>query len=196
VFKNVGAGIGAWSAKTTVTPPATVLRRGYVTAAGTALVPVVGKVTPASDYHLHTSDVTLTGRDFQPGADVRLVRDGFEDIVATAVNVVSETKICCALDLDTAPVTGKFSIGKWRVAVFNAPTYGTPGDPKTLDKTSATKDQKRTFICAAATSITLPAGIFADTETWQLAFNDDFATDLKHMGLGSTDGPTARLARS
>jgi hypothetical protein len=196
VFKNVGPGLGPWIAKTTMGAPPIYARRGYVRPAGTALVPIVSKVTPASDYHLHETDVTLTGRDFQPGADVRLVRDGFEDIVATGVLVDSETKICCTIDLDTAPVTGDFSTGKWRVAVFNAPTYGTPGDPKTLDKASPTHDQKRTFNSAPAGSITLPQGAIADTETWQLAFNADFQTDLNNMALDSSDPQTAKLARN
>jgi len=197
VFKNVGPGIGPWNAKIIVTPPKIVARRGFVAAAGTSLVPIVGRVTPAADYHLDdAADVTLTGRDFQQGADVRLVRNGFDDIVATDVEVDSETRIRCKLNLATAPVTGKFSTGKWLVGVWNAPVYLTPGDPKTLDKTRPTRDTKRPFVCLSAAAITLPNGVIKNTETWQLVFNDDFQTDLNHMGLGSTDKATARLAKN
>jgi len=196
-FKNAGPGIGPWTAKTTVAPPTIYTRRGFVSAAGTAFVPVVTKVTPASDYHLDdAAAVTLTGRDFQPGADVRLVRKNFADIIATDVLVDSETQIRCMLNLDTAPVTGVFSIGKWNVGVWNAPVYLTPGDPTTLDKSSPSYSAKKPFNCLSASSITLPHGVIKETETWQLNFNSDFQIDLNHMGLGSTDAETAGSARS
>jgi hypothetical protein len=196
-FKNIGLGIGAWTATTTVSPPTIFSRRGFVSGAGTAFVPVVTKVTPSSDYHLDDlSEVTLTGRDFQSGADVRLVRKNFDDIIATDVHVDSETQIRCMLNLDTAPVTGEFSTGQWNVGVWNAPVYLTPGDPKTLDKSSPSNSRKKTFSCVSASAITLPHGVIKETETWQLAFNSDFQTDLNHMGLGSTDVVTAQSANS
>lgn len=197
VFKNVGSGIGAWVAKVSVAPPKNVARRGYVSAAGTALVPTVVKITPSSDYQKDDAlEATLTGRDFQPGADVRLVRKGFADIVATNVSLVSETQLLCTLDLDTALTTGVLSLGTWNVAVTNAPTYSTPGDPTTIDKTTPTRDQKKTFASVASGSITLPAGVAKNTETWDLVFDADFQTDLTNMGLGASDAKTAGLARN
>jgi hypothetical protein len=196
VFRNVGVGVGAWLAKTNVAPPPLVVRRGYLRAQGAALVPVVQRVTPPADYMRDdAASVTLTGRDFQPGADVRLVRKNFADIVATDVQVVSETLIRCTLNLDTAPVTGVDSLGRWNVGVWNAPVYATPGDPTTLDKTSPTSDLRRSFACVAASAIRLPPGVIRDTETWQLEFNGDFQDDLDAMGLGSADPTTRIVAR-
>src|SRR6185436_1926042 len=54
----------------------------------------------------------------------------------------------------------------------------------------------KSFACVAAASITLPPGVVKSTETWQLVFNSDFATDLSLMGLGSGDARTAGLARN
>lgn len=196
VFRNTGNGLGDWTAKTTVTPGAPVARKGYVRPSGTVFVPNVSKVTPSSDFHRNdASAVTLTGRDFQPGADVRLVRNGFQDIVATGVVVDSEKQIRCTLNLATAPVTGVDSLGVWNVGVWNAPVYAMPGDPKSLVKDSPTSSTKKTFNCLSATSITLPKGVTKDTEVWQLDFNGDFQTDLNRMGLGSADSTVEGLAR-
>ncbi len=196
VFKNVGGGLGAWTAKTTVTPAALVARRGYVSPAITVFVPNVSKITPSSDFQRNdASDVTLTGKNFQPGADVRLVRNGFADIVGTRVVVVSEKEIRCTLNLDTGPVTGVDSLGTWNVGVWNAPVYMTPGDPATLVKDSPTSTKKKTFNCLSATSITLPKGVTKNTEVWQLDFNGDFQNDLNRMGLGSDDATTQGFAR-
>ena len=196
VLRNVGGGIGSWTAKTTTTPPSLVKRRGYVRPAATALLPVVTKVSPSSDYHKdQTAAVTLTGRDLQPGADVRLVRRGFADILATDIIVDSETSLRCSLDLATAPETGVDSIGVWKLGMWNAPVYTTPGDRTTLVKDSATDDQKKTFECRSASSITLPPGVRADTEVWHIKFNSDFQGDLNRMGLGSDDSVIEGLMR-
>ena len=74
VYRNAGtaANDGA-HVRIAVAPPKLVKRTGYVAPAGTALVPVVTKVTPPSAFHRETAiPVTITGRDFQTGADVRL----------------------------------------------------------------------------------------------------------------------------
>jgi hypothetical protein len=198
VFVNVGSGIGAWKATTTVTPPALVVRRGYViSSATTAFVPTVSSVSPPRDYQKDdASAVTISGKNFQPGVDVRLVRSGFQDIVATSVNVVSETQIQCVLNLATAPITGVDSLGTWKVGVWNNPVYTAPGDPLTLVKDSPTKNTSKTFDCLAASSISLPPGVMKNTEVWHLAFNSDFQEDLNRMGLGSSDSAIADAART
>lgn len=196
VFMNVGGGLGDWTDKNTVTPAALVVRRGYVTPAGTALVPSVSKISPASDFQRNdASAVTLKGKNFQPGADVRLVRSGYQDIIATGVTVDSETQIRCTLNLDTAPLTGKDSVGTWTVGVWNAPVYTTPGDKTTLVHDSLTSTAKKTFNSLAASSITLPRGVTKDTEVWVLDFNGDFQSDLNRMGLGSGNTTVEGLAR-
>lgn len=196
VFRNAGSGIGGWKAKANVTPPALLVRRGFVSAAGTAFVPRVTKLTPPSAFHRDdAARVTLTGRDLQPGADVRLVRQGFADILGTGTEWISETRIDCTFDLDTAPDTGGTSIGTWQVGVWNAPQYAVPDDRATLVKTSETRHQRKTFAALSALSITLPQGVVKDTEVWQLEFNEDFQTDLNRMGFGAGDGEIERLAR-
>jgi hypothetical protein len=196
VFENVGRGIGAWKATTTVSPPPLKVRHGYVTADGTALVPVVSSVTPPRDYQRdNASAVTISGRNFQDGADVRLIRNGFQDIVATNVVVVSETQVQCVLNLDTAPITGIDSLGTWKFGFWNAPVYTVAGDPTTLVKDSPTKSTAKTFECLSSSSISLPRGVMKNTEVWQLVFDSDFQDDLNRMGLGSADGATAVAAR-
>jgi hypothetical protein len=196
VFANVGHGLGDWKATTNVTPPLLVKRTAYVRPAGTVFVPVVKKVAPLNGFHRDdAAEVTLTGRDFQPGCDVRLVRDGFEDIIATNVRVDSETQVRVTLDLDTAPDTGITSVGTWTVGMWNAPEYTDPADPKTLLKDSPTSNTKKTFTCLSAASITLPRGIAKEAEVWHVDFNGDFQTDLNRMGLGSSDPSTERSAR-
>lgn len=198
VFRNVGNGIGAWTAKTTVTPAPLLVRRGWVRPSGTAFVPSVRKVTPSSGYKRDQAAlVTLTGRDFQPGADVRLVRKGFAtDILGKDVTVVSETRIDCTFDLDTGLTVGTDSTGTWNVGVWNAPVYGDVADRTTLVKDSPTSDTRKTFESVTAASIHLPAGVVKATELWQLDFNADFADDLARMGLGSADAEVARDART
>jgi len=196
VFANVGRGLGDWKATTNVTPPLLVKRTAYVRPAGTVFVPVVKKLAPASGFHRDdAAEVTLTGRDFQDGCDVRLIRNGFEDIIATNVRVDSETQVRVTLDLDTAPDTGVTSVGTWNVGVWNAPEYTVPADPKTLVKDSPTSNTKKTFNCLSAASITLPRGIAPESEVWQLVFNDEFQNDLNRMGLGSVDPTTQAYVR-
>ena len=197
VFVNAGKGLGHWKATTTVTPPVLVRRTGYVRPAGTVLVPVVKKIAPPNGFHRDdAAEITLTGRDFQDGCDVRLVREGFEDIIGTNVRVDSETQVRVTLDLDTAPDTGLTSVGTWTTGVWNAPEYTVGGDPKTLVKDSPTSNTKKTFNCLSAASITLPRGIAKEAEVWQVVFNDEFQTDLNKMGLGSVFPTTEIYARS
>jgi hypothetical protein len=196
VFRNAGTGIGPWALKTTTAPPPSYVRHGIVSATGTALTPIVLKVLPPSDFHGDDAlSMTLVGRDFQSGADVRLVRKDFADILATDISVDSETQIRCELNLVTAPITGVDSIGKWRVGVWNAPVYGTADDRTTLVKDGSPNDQRKTFTSLAASAINLPEGVVAGTEVWQLEFNDDFQTDLNLMGFGSPDRATEKAAR-
>ena len=196
VFANVGNGLGNWKATTNVTPPLLVKRTAHVRPAGTVFVPVVKKVTPASGFHRDdAAEVTLNGRDFQPGCDVRLVRDDFPDIIATNVRVDSETQVRVTLDLDTAPDTGATSVGTWTIGVWNGPEYTDAADPKTLVKDSPTSSTKKTFNSLSAASITLPRGIAKEAEVWHVDFNGEFQNDLNRMGLGSTDSTTERYAR-
>ena len=198
VYRNAGtaANDGA-HVRIAVAPPKLVKRTGYVAPAGTVLVPVVTKVTPPSAFHRETAiPVTITGRDFQTGADVRLFRNGRDDILGTSVEVMSETKIVCVFDLDTNDTEGKESVGTWKVGVWNAPTYGTPDDRSTLEKDSRTRSTSKSFTCLSASSIQLPAGVVKKTEVWFVDFNADFQDDLDKMGLGSADETARDLARN
>jgi hypothetical protein len=197
VFMNVGNGIGAWKATTTVTPPALVVRRCYVETGGTAIVPTVSGVTPPRDFQRDDAcAMTINGKNFQTGVDVRLVRSGFQDIIGTGIVLDSETLIHCMFNLDTAPITGVESLGKWKVGVFNNPVYAVPGDKTTLDQTSPTKNLSKTFDSLSSSSIVLPAGVAKETEVWQLAFNSGFQEDLNRMGLGSDDNDLEASARN
>lgn len=198
VYRNAGtaANDGA-HVRIDVTGPKLVKRIGYVTPGGTAFVPVVRKVDPASAYHKEAAlPVILTGRDFQEGADVRLVRNGRPDILASDVEVMSETQIRCVLDLDTTDTEGKTSVGTWKVGVWNAPVYGAPDDRTTLVQDSRTRSVSRSFRSLSAAAIQLPSGIVKGTEVWFVDFNDAFQGDLDKMGLGSSDPTTRELARN
>ncbi len=194
VFRNAGTAAGSWKCVRTVSPPKQFVRHGFVRPAGTAFDPVVTKVSPAKGFHKDDMvAMTLTGRDFQSGADVRLVRKGRADILATGIQVVSERSITCTLNLDTTATPDGPSIGTWNVGVWNAPEYGTPDDRTTLVRDSPTNDTSKTFASVAAASITLPPGVIAGAEVWQLQFDADFQIDLNRMGLGSSD-PAVRGA--
>jgi hypothetical protein len=83
-------------------------------------VPTVTSITPASGKNNGTVDITnLAGTNFVAGATVRL-KKGTDIINATAVVVVSATKITCTFDL-----AGK-AAGQWDVEVFS-PFQPTPG---------------------------------------------------------------------
>lgn len=195
VFRNVSSRLGDAKCKATVTASVKT-RTGYVRAAGTALVPKVKKVVPPSGFHRDAAfALTLTGSDFQPGLDVRLLRNGRDDILGTGIEFVSESEVRCVLDLDTGDTTGLTSVGTWKVGVWNAPEYGVPDDRSTLVKDRPTADQKKTFEALSNGSIRLPDGVEEGTEVWYVKFNSDFQTDLNRMGFGpADDDPDVRKA--
>ncbi|PKL70018.1 MAG: hypothetical protein CVV30_01200 [Methanomicrobiales archaeon HGW-Methanomicrobiales-1] len=59
------------------------------------------------------SIISLTGTGFQPGAEVRLQRSGYPDVIATGVNVASPTSI----NAGTFDLTG-VTAGTWNVVVI------------------------------------------------------------------------------
>ncbi|GEM_PF-2806842 len=76
--------------------------------------PLVTGITPSSGLEPNTVSITdLAGDNFKPGATVRLTMAGQPDIIATGVNVLSETQITC--DIDLAGVM----FGQWNVVVTN-----------------------------------------------------------------------------
>lgn len=199
VYRNAGTAAGDGRAVVTVKPPRVVKRTVHVRPAGAVLVPVVAKIDPPRAFHKEDAlAVTIRGRDFESGCDVRLVRAGRPDIVGSAVTVRSEAEITCVFDLDTADTDpdSRTSVGTWTVGVWNAPEYTTPDDPSTLVKDSLTRSLAKKFACLSASSITLPAGVVKATEVWYVEFNDDFQDDLDAMGLGSTDPTTRARCRS
>jgi hypothetical protein len=75
--------------------------------------PVITSIDPSEGEYLETVNVpNLLGHDFHPGADVRLLKAGEPDIVASSVVVVSLERITCTIYLDGTP-------GHWDVAVTN-----------------------------------------------------------------------------
>lgn len=199
LFRNGANTGGGWRSTINVRSPAVKKRRAFLPLEGSdvALVPRVQRVTPDKAFHRDRAlELTLTGRDFQPGLDVRLTRKGRTDIVATAVQVLSETEITCLVDLDTKTTTGETSIGKWKVGVFNAPTYSNPEDVLTLEKDTFTSHRTKTLESRSAGSITLPQGISDDTEVWWVNFVPQFQDDLDRVGLGSENPEVRALARA
>jgi len=78
------------------------------------LTPKITGITP--DNALNTGQVSITdisGKGFAIGATVKLTKSGQNDIIATAVSVISSTKITCVFDLNDK------EIGKWNVVVTN-----------------------------------------------------------------------------
>ncbi len=196
VFRNAASRAGAWTAKTTVKPAKLYPRRGYVRTAGTAFVPFVKKVDPDEAFHRDTAaTVVVTGRDFQPGVDVRLVRGNRPDILGEETQVRSETEVAVTFDLDTEARDGQTSTGDWTVGVWNAPEYDTPGDRRTLVEDSPTNDLSKTFTALTAASIRMPRGVVKATEVWFLDFNEQFATDLDRMGFQTSDPEVERKVR-
>jgi PKD repeat protein len=92
--------------------------------------------------------VTLTGTNFQPGADVRLRRAGYSDIIATGVNVASPTSI----NAGTFDLLG-VAAGTWNIVVIN--TDGTASNTRTFTVTST----------VTVTSITPASGQHGTTVT-------------------------------
>ncbi len=196
VFTNTGKLAGAWRAKLSDKPASPKKRTGLVSAAQIGLRPVVKSIDPVKGVHRETDlRMTLHGRDFQPGMDVRLTRKGRLDIIGTGVDVLSSTEATVSLDLHTVERDGENSVGSWKVSVWNVPIYGDPVDATTLDKTSPLNDQKKSFNSVSSGSVRLPDGVEDGTEVWVLAFNDDFQNDLNRMGLGSSDVSIRRATR-
>ncbi|MCE9634076.1 MAG: hypothetical protein K8T90_00085 [Planctomycetes bacterium] len=196
VYRNTGSIAGDGTATASVTPPKLLRRTVYVRPAGAALVPIVRKIDPPRGYHKDGEfAATLTGRDFQPGADVRLVRNGRADIIGTAIEIASETAIRCVFDLDTLDTQPTNSVGSWKVGVWNAPEYTIAMDPLSLVRESLTRSFSLPFDSVSSASIALPPGVVKGAEVWLLDFNDDFQSDLNAMGLGSSDKAVRDAAR-
>jgi hypothetical protein len=196
VYDNIGTQAGDASVSITASPPKLFKRRGYLRPEGTVLVPVVTKLVPNRAFHKDNElRMTVQGRDFQAGADVRLVRNGRADILGTNTDVISETEIFCTLDMDTTDTSEENSIGKWTLGVWNAPVYGAPEDPLTLVKESLTRSLSKKLESVSSANILLPNGVVKGTEIWYLHFNDAFQGDLNAMGLGSSDEAVRDAAR-
>jgi len=75
--------------------------------------PAVYIVTPDSGLNNGVVDLGVSGKDFRPGATVKLTRTGQEDIRASNVTVTSNWYLTCSVDL-----TNKVA-GQWHVVVTN-----------------------------------------------------------------------------
>jgi PKD repeat protein len=81
--------------------------------------PTVTAITPATGYNDRSYSITdLAGTGFGVGAVVEFRKSGIPKITATDVEVVSETKITCKVDLDGV------SVGAWDVQVIMGETDG------------------------------------------------------------------------
>lgn len=109
-FDITGAAEGAWDVVATNPGSATTTLAGAFTVI--QLAPSVSAITPQSGVNTGPVDITnLAGENFVPGDTVTLQMPGQPDIAATAVTVVSSTKITCNFDItDAAP-------GAWDVVV-------------------------------------------------------------------------------
>ena len=75
-------------------------------------VPTVTSVTPVQAIHNKTIETSITGTNFRPGAIVML-SNGAMDIGATDVNILSDTRISCRLNLNGA------ALGVYNLKVIN-----------------------------------------------------------------------------
>jgi|GEM_PF-3314599 len=76
--------------------------------------PFISSITPDSGKEPAVLSITdLRGGRFMPGASVRLTKTGEADIIATDVNVMSDTQIECTIDITGA------RFGRWNVMVTN-----------------------------------------------------------------------------
>ncbi|MBI4547656.1 MAG: VCBS repeat-containing protein [Ignavibacteriae bacterium] len=91
------------------------MQTGSVVVLGPLPTPVILNVTPSRNGNTRFVTVTITGRNFQPGARVKLARTGQPDIVAdsSSIQVIDSTQIIAAFDfLNAEP-------GYWDVVVSN-----------------------------------------------------------------------------
>lgn len=104
-----GASTGYWDVVVTTGGPGSVsatLRNGILV----NIVSIVS-ITPESGYHKQPVVITeLSGGGFGPGTTVRLVRAGREDIAASNIVVISQSRLTCAFNLSGAA-------GYWDVVV-------------------------------------------------------------------------------
>ena len=185
-FTNAGKAAGGWRAKLTVKPRGAKKRKGLVSVPQTGLVPSVKSVDPPEGFNRDTAlRVTLTGKGFQPGLDVRLVRKNRMDLLGTDIELVSSEEVNFLVDLDTTETQNQDSIGNWTVSVWNEPIYTEPGNRDSLDRTSPLVDESKRLKSVSSGSISLPDGVEEGAEVWKLVFNDAFQDDLNHMNLGS-----------
>ncbi len=113
-FDLTGKAAGTWNVVVTNSDGQSGTKTGAFTITGST-APTVTSITPATGANTGTVSITsLAGTNFQSGAAVKLTRTGYSDIAATAVSVVSSTRITCTLDL-----TGK-AAGAWDVVVTNS----------------------------------------------------------------------------
>jgi hypothetical protein len=75
-------------------------------------------VSPGTGYNTGSVAFALYGAGFVTGSTVSLVRNGYTDIPATAVTVVSSVQITCTFDLKGS------SVGLWSVVVTSGPFTG------------------------------------------------------------------------
>ena len=111
-FDLVGAAAGQWNVVVT-NPDAQsgTLINGFTV---NSPAPVLSTRSPTAGNRGWPVNVALTGTGFQPGADVRLTRAGYSDIIATGVNVASSISITSAT-FDLQGVTA----GTWNILVIN-----------------------------------------------------------------------------
>jgi len=90
--------------------------------------PVIDSIGPNVGLNNETVGVIIEGSKFRDKAEVKLVKPGEADLVATDVKVISKKQISCTFDL-----RGK-AIGKWSVTVENPTKVGKKEKTATLNE--------------------------------------------------------------
>ncbi|MCZ6701887.1 MAG: right-handed parallel beta-helix repeat-containing protein [Ignavibacteria bacterium] len=76
-------------------------------------VPTILSVSPNNASNYGTSELTIRGNGFEPGADIKISRSGYQDITPIYINYVDSSKILATVDFD-----GR-QLGRWDVVVTN-----------------------------------------------------------------------------
>ena len=87
---------------------------GFIHTIFLELAVLVTSITPNNGYNTGSIFISnIGGAGFRPGAQVKLTKSGENDIIASNVNLESDSKITCRFEL-----TGK-STGNWNIVVTN-----------------------------------------------------------------------------
>lgn len=91
-------------------------------------IPVIDSIGPNVGLNNGTVEVIIEGSKFRDKAEVKLVKSGEADLVATDVKLISKKQISCTFDL-----RGQ-AVGKWSVTVENPTKIGKKEKTATLSE--------------------------------------------------------------